>query len=122
MKIERILLLTLAFVAAPLLADDTVRIGKETKKTVGVLTAAESGDVACYLTLKDDRGVEFNELAVFEICETPSLIGKRVRLEYTLGNVMADECQGDPDCKKTRRVALVSKARVIGTKQTRSRR
>jgi hypothetical protein len=36
-----------------------------------------------------------------------------VALTYTLQNVMADECQGNPDCKKTRTVALVNTARII---------
>jgi hypothetical protein len=92
----------------------TVKIGQATKKTVGTVTATSSGDVACYLTLKDDRGVVFEEMAKFEICDQkPPLKGKRVSLAYVLQNVMADECQGNPDCKKSRTVALVSAARII---------
>lgn len=34
-----------------------VGIGQATKKTVGTVTATNSGDVACYLTLKDGCGV-----------------------------------------------------------------
>ena len=97
---------------------DTVKIGKETKKTVGVVMEAVSGDVACYVKLKDDRGVVFDEMAVFEICEQPKLLGKRVMLTYKLEKVLADECQGDPECKKTKTVALVTSVRVLpkGTK------
>lgn len=92
----------------------TVRIGQVTKKTVGTVTATNSGDVACYLTLKDDRGAVFEEMANFEICDQkPPLKGKRVTLTYALQKVMSDECQGDPACKKTRTVALVSAARII---------
>jgi hypothetical protein len=92
----------------------TIKIGQATKKTVGTVTATNSGDVACYLTLKDDRGVVFEEMAKFEICDQkPPLKGKRVTLTYTLQSVMADECQGNPDCKKTRTVALVNTARII---------
>lgn len=92
----------------------TVRIGQATKKTVGTVTVTNSGDVACYLTLKDDRGVVFEEMADFEICrQKPPLKGRRVTLTYTLQKVMSDECQGDPACKKTRTVALVSAARII---------
>src|SRR5438874_6605454 len=84
-----------AAIAFPLLAAapsvDTVKVGKETKKTIGVVTEAVSGDVACYLKLKDDRGVVFDELADFAICEQPKLIGKRVMLKYALQNVLADE-------------------------------
>jgi hypothetical protein len=86
------------------------------KEKIGTITVLEAGDVACYLTAKNDQGKEFNELADFSICEqTPSLVGKRVSLEYTAGSVMADECQGDPDCTKTRNVMLVSKATMITT-------
>lgn len=92
----------------------TVRIGQVTKKTVGTVTATNSGDVACSLTLKDDRGAVFEEMADFEICnQKPPLKGKRVTLTYALQKVMSDECQGDPACKKTRTVALVSAARII---------
>lgn len=113
----RVLLLA-TLLAAPLMARaqevPTVKIGQATKKTVGTVTATNSGDIACYLTLKDDRGVVFEEMADFEICDQkPPLKGKRVTLTYSLQKVMSDECQGDPACKKTRTVALVSAARVI---------
>lgn len=111
-------LLLATLVAAPLMARaqevPTVKIGQATKKTVGTVTATNSGDIACYLTLKDDRGAVFEEMADFEICDQkPPLKGKRVTLTYSLQKVMSDECQGDPACKKTRTVALVSAARVI---------
>jgi len=51
----------------------TVKIGQVTKKTVGTVTATSSGDVACYITLKDDRGAVFEEMAAFEICQQPRL-------------------------------------------------
>lgn len=113
----RVLLLA-TLLAAPLMARaqevPTVKIGQATKKTVGTVTATNSGDIACYLTLKDDRGTVFEEMADFEICDQkPPLKGKRVTLTYSLQKVMSDECQGDPACKKTRTVALVTAARVI---------
>ena len=108
-----------AAIAFPLLAAapgvDTVKVGKETKKTIGVVMEAVSGDVACYLKLKDDRGVVFDELADFAICEKPKLAGKRVMLKYSLEKVLADECQGDPDCKKSKTVALVTAVQVLGS-------
>jgi len=112
----RTLALSLAlFFAIPLLADTpaTVTIGRQTKKTIGVLKSAESGDTACYLSLVDDRGVAFDEMADFEICEQTSLIGKRVFLKYEMANVMSDECQGDPECTKTRSVPLVISAKAL---------
>ena len=91
----------------------TVRIGPETKRTIGTLTAMTVGDVACHLTLKDDRGARFEELGDFDVCETRGLVGKRVALTYVLQKVMSPECQGDPACKKTRTVALVATARPL---------
>ena len=72
--------------------------------------------MACYLTLTDDKGAEFQEMGDFSLCEKPSLVGKRLRLTYELGHVMAEECQGDPDCTKTRTVPLVMSVKVLGTK------
>ena len=43
----------------------TVRVGKETKKTTGLVMSLENGDVACYLTLRDELGKEFMELGRF---------------------------------------------------------
>ena len=102
------------FAATP--ATDTIKIGKETKKTAGTLTKAVNGDTACYLTLKDDRGIVFEEMADFSICEQPKLIGKRLKLKYSLENVMADECQGNPDCTKSKKVALVTSVQVAPSK------
>ena len=91
----------------------TVKIGNETKKTIAMLTELQSGDVACYLTLKDNKGKEFTELAAFEICEMTQLVGKTVRLSYRIESVIADSCQGDPECKDTRKVALVSAVKAL---------
>lgn len=115
-RIAYVLLAALAAGTLPAFAQSpgTVKIGKETKKTVGVLTELQAGDVACHLTLKDDRGTEFSELGDFSICEKTSLLGKRVTLSYSPGHVMADECQGNPDCTKTRRVALVTAMAALG--------
>lgn len=92
---------------------NTVKIGNETKQTSGLLTALQSGDVACYLTLKDDKGKEFTEMALFEICDMTKLVGKRLRLSYRIESVIADSCQGDPECKDSRKVALVSAVKVL---------
>lgn len=85
---------------------DEVKIGGQVKQSRGVLQSAEAGDIACYLTLVDDRGREFTEQAEFELCEAPPL-RKRVRLHYRLGQVASPRCEGDPDCKLTETVPLV---------------
>ncbi len=92
----------------------TVQVGNQTKRTSGTVTSLEAGDVACYLNLTDSHGKAFKELADFEICQQkPALKGRRVALTYQESKVMADECQGNPSCKKTRAVALVVAAKAI---------
>jgi hypothetical protein len=107
----------LAFVCVgavrPVAAADTLRINGETKQTEGILRAAVSGDVACYLQLETDAGQRFDEPAVFELCEVPTLVGKRLKLSYTIENVLAEACQGDVDCGLSDQVVLVSAARVL---------
>ena len=95
----------------------TVKVGAFTKQTIGTVTEINSGDAACYLSLKDDQGKAFEELADFTICEKPkTYTGKRVSLSYTLGTVMADSCQGELSCKKTKAVALVESLTVLNAK------
>ncbi len=110
---------SMAFVSTTALAqaESTVTIDKVTKKTVGTVTALNAGDIACYITLKDDQGVAFKEMADFDICDQkPSLQGKRLQLTYTQTSVMSDACQGDPACKKTKKVILISKVKVLDVK------
>ena len=101
--------------AATVPAAPTVKIGNQVKNTVGTVIDLNQGDIACYMILKDDTGKEFNESAVFELCnKRPSLKGQRVALTYKLQNVQSAECQGDPNCKKSHRIALVTSATVLG--------
>lgn len=107
---------------APLPADagTGVAMGKAggfSKPAFGVLKRAEAGDVACYLTLSDDRGAAFVEMADFRFCEPDEarrLKGKRVALTYEIGDVLAAECGGDMDCGKHERAAIIHKVTVVG--------
>ena len=108
--------LLVAALAAPAFAEEakTVTIAGEKKRTAGLVKQAVPGDVACYLTMTGDDGAEFTELAQFEICDQkPSVVGRRVALTYKTSFVMSDECQGDPACRKKRKVALVTGARPL---------
>lgn len=92
----------------------TVTVGKFSKRAGGTVVDMNAGDIACYVTLKDEKGAEFTEMAEFELCEKPkAYMGRRVSLGYTLGTVMSDACQGNPNCKKTQTVALVSSMNVL---------
>ena len=97
----------------PATAQETVKVGTETKRAAGTVVSLTAGDVACYIKLKDDRGTTFEEMAGFEICGQRTLVGKRVALTYAMNKVQSPACQGDPDCKKTVAVALVTAARVV---------
>ncbi|WP_190553155.1 hypothetical protein [Trichocoleus sp. FACHB-591] len=77
--------------------------------TIQRLTA---GDRACYVELKDDSGKTSTEFAEFNICEQ-QLVGKRVRLTYESGNILAEACQGNLDCGKSETVMLISRADVL---------
>ncbi len=92
----------------------TITINGETKQTEGILRSAEPGDMACYLSLETAAGESFNEMAAFELCEDTALIGQRLKLSYSVENVLAAECQGDMDCGKSDQVVMVSKAEPLG--------
>lgn len=114
MQTTRSLLLSAALLVPALAlaqAPEQVKVGNQMKRAYGTVQRMENGDIACYLHMKDDRGAAFTELADFEICmQKPSVVGKRVRLEYQVSRVQSASCQGDPDCKKSDVVALVTKA------------
>lgn len=95
-------------------AGATIQVGGQSKRTSGTLVKMENGDIACYLHLRDDKGAAFTELGDFELCQQEKrLLGRRVALTYRVANVQSEECQGDPDCRKSKRVALVVSAKVI---------
>jgi hypothetical protein len=97
----------------------TVKVGNFIKQSVGTVTDVQAGDLACHMSLKDDQGRAFEEMADFTLCENPkTYLGRRVNLSYTLGTVAADACQGDPSCKKTRPIVLVQSLTVVGAKNT----
>ena len=106
----------LVLTAHHVLAADTISNGSEIKKTTGTLIEMQAGDVACYLTFKDDQNLEFREMAGFEICEQENLIGKSLALQYEAVEILADICQGNPDCKHSKLELLVTDAQVIGGK------
>lgn len=84
------------------------------KKTeVALLKSIEAGDVACYVTLVDAKGQETTQMADFAICEMNQLVGRRVQIRRIKANVMAESCQGNPDCKETESVNLISRVKAL---------
>lgn len=99
---------------APTYKDGVVKVGSELKKSLGRITDVEKGDNGCYLTLKDEKNIEFIEIGTFDLCSIkPSLKGQRVELAYKLETIAASSCYGDPKCKKMETVPLVVKVNVL---------
>jgi hypothetical protein len=95
-------------------AANLVKVGNETKRSSGQVKELQNGDASCVMVMTDERGKEFIESADFDICfQEPSPIGHWVALGYRMENVMADSCQGDPECGETQRIALVVSAKII---------
>jgi hypothetical protein len=91
---------------------DTVRVGQQVKNAYGIMVAMEQRDIACYLTLRDDHGGTFKEMAEFDVCDRRSmLLNKRVALRYAMQTVASPDCQGNPDCRKSISAIIVSDAR-----------
>jgi hypothetical protein len=92
----------------------TVIVAGQVKKAAGTIVRMENGDIACYLHLKDERGAGFTELGDFDLCmQEKRLVGRRVALTYQMANVQSEECQGNPDCRKSKRVPLVVGVKVL---------
>ncbi len=92
----------------------TVVVAGQVKNAAGTILRMENGDIACHLHLKDERGAEFTELGDFDLCtQEKQLVGRRVALTYRVGSVQSEECQGDPDCRKSKQIPLVVGAKVF---------
>lgn len=77
------------------------------------ITALTMGDRACYVDSIDNKGKTQVEMADFEICEQKALINRQVIFTYTKENVMAAECQGNPECTKSETVNWISSIKTI---------
>jgi hypothetical protein len=72
------------------------------------VTSLVAGDVACYLEYEDARGRQRRAMADFSLCDRAAeLINRRVRFRHAQGRVMADSCEGNPDCADTKTVSLI---------------
>ncbi|MEA5573335.1 hypothetical protein [Calothrix sp. UHCC 0171] len=90
---------------------------KSTLPTVGTVKKLVNGDLACYVTLVDDKGKSYNLYGDFRFCgQEKTYLNKKVRLTYKLTNIDSPQCQGRVPCNKKQRVNLVSKMEVIGAK------
>lgn len=104
-----------ALACPPAFADQgTITLAGETKPTTGTVVSLVNADTACQVELRDDAGETRFESADFELCfQEPSLVGRRVALTWTEANVMAESCQGDPECGDSERIVLIASARIV---------
>ncbi len=75
----------------------------------GEVLSQQNGDVACYLEIRGQDGQALTHMADFSLCER-NLVGKRVRYRKETVNVMAPECQGNPDCTQSVEEAIIVEA------------
>ena len=78
----------------------------------GKLTHLVRGDVACYVTLQR-QGASIDYYADFDVCEHSEWIGAKVKAYRRKALVLADVCEGNPDCSETKEVNLVYQLTLI---------
>jgi hypothetical protein len=99
---------------APPANTGTVKIGKDIKATLGKVTDVEKADNGCLIEFKNDKGDAQIELGLAKFCALkPSLKGRQVELEYRLETVLANECMGNPKCKKTESLPVIVEVKVL---------
>lgn len=102
--------------AAPALVykDGVVKVGNELKQSRGRITDVDKGDNGCYLTLRNEKNNEFIEVATFAFCtQKPPLKGKQVEMVYTMETIQAGDCYGDPKCKRTETVPVITAVKIL---------
>ncbi|MCY7386515.1 MAG: hypothetical protein LH481_00355 [Burkholderiales bacterium] len=98
---------------APVYKEGVIKVGKELKQSRGLVFDIEKGDNGCYLTLRNGKN-EFIEVARFEICaQKPPVKGKQVEMTFSMESIQAGDCYGDPKCKRTETVPLVTAVKII---------
>lgn len=114
--------MSFAILAAPLSAGaapkqkDTVKVGRFTKRAIGTVQSITDGDAGCYYELGDAKGASFTETADFELCDPKfkkRYKGRKVMLSYKIEKVMADDCEGNPECPRHKYEPVVKKVTVI---------
>lgn len=76
------------------------------------LKEVSQGDVACYVVVTDQAGAETTHPGSFDLCpggaaDASNYIGFPVTLTFMKGNLLAPECEGNPDCPETEEAEIV---------------
>jgi hypothetical protein len=77
----------------------------------GTVKEIVNGDLKCYVTLVDEKGIKHNLGATFEVCEKPeTLLNKKVSLNYEV--VSVSDCESAEPCGKSKKESLISQMQV----------
>ena len=79
---------------------------------MGTVKELVNGDLMCYVTLVDKKGIEHNVGASFDICaDEKKFVNKKVRAVYEIKSV--SDCQSAEPCGKTRKESIITKMEVV---------
>ena len=90
---------------------NTKRDGSK-KPKLGIVKELVNGDLMCYVTLVDKKGIEHNVGASFDICaDEKKFVNKKVRAVYEIQSV--NDCESAEPCGKTRKESIITKMQVV---------
>lgn len=92
--------------------DKNTKSSTSEKPEEGTVTKLVNGDLMCYVTLVDKKGIEHNVGATFEICaDEKKVLNKKVNAVYEIQSV--SDCESAEPCGKTRKEAIITKMEVV---------
>lgn len=92
--------------------DKNTKSGTSRKPKEGTVTKLVNGDLMCYVTLVDKKGIEHNVGATFEMCaDEKKVLNKKVNAVYEIQSV--SDCQSAEPCGKTRKESIITKMEVV---------
>ncbi|BAZ88447.1 hypothetical protein [Dolichospermum compactum] len=94
--------------------DNNKNTNKDASKQpkVGTVTKLVNGDLMCYVTLVDKKGIEHNVGATFEICaEEEKVLNKKINAVYEIQSL--SDCQSAEPCGKTRKESIITKMEIV---------
>ncbi|MBE9249790.1 hypothetical protein IQ226_11575 [Dolichospermum sp. LEGE 00240] len=91
--------------------NESSKKGTNQQPTEGKVKKIVNGDLMCYVTLVDNKGIEHNVGASFEICDEKKFLNKKVRVVYQVESV--NDCQSIEPCGKTRKQSIITKMEVV---------
>ncbi len=92
--------------------DNNPKRGRSTQPKVGTVKELVNGDLMCYVTLVDKKGIEYNVGATFDICaDDKKFVNKKVRAVYEIKSV--NDCESAEPCGKTRKESIITKMEII---------